>query len=219
MAHEIISIKKAAETKVTVAFLDTKLLLSFDIVYRFQLRSGDILTDAVYEELLAESNKHRVYESALRFIERRMHSRFELYRKLIKKNYEKQLVNETLQKLTGESLLNDKIFAEKYSADAYYHKRFGKNKIRLMLRQRGIDSKIADAAIDLIHEDESDEEPPLLIAAKKKLKQLQSRNTPEQESSKKLISYLLQRGYTFYEIKEVMKILNSAAVDENMFEE
>ena len=219
MAHEVLSIRKATETKVTVAFSDEKLLLSLDIVYRFQLRSGDILSEEVYDELLSESNKHRVYEAALRFIERRMHSRFELYRKLLKKKFEKSLINEMLLKLEAESLINDKMFAEKYSADAFYHKRFGKNKIRVLLRQRGIDSKITDAAIDLLHVDETDEEPPLLIAAKKKLKQLQSRNIPEQESSKKLIAYLLQRGYSFYEIKEVTKKLNATVEDENIFEE
>ncbi len=219
MPHEILSLRKATEKKVAVAFPDETLMLPLEIVFQFQLRKNDILSDEVFEQLLTEARKFKVQESALRYISIRMHSSFELFQKLLKKKFEKPLINEVLKTLRENGLLNDKDFAERFSVDAFYHRRFGKNKIRLFLKGRGVAPAIIEEALRKIEDAGELVDSPLEEIARKKLKQLRGRKIEGTELSKKLTAFLLQRGYQFMEIRNVVrKILTSDELNDEQME-
>jgi regulatory protein len=147
-----------------------------------------------------------------------MHSSFELYQKLTKKKFEKHLVHEVLQTLKENRLLNDKEFAERFCVESFYHKKIGKNKIRMLLKQRGIALPLIEEGLQKIDQADSETGSPLEAVARKKLKQLRGRNIDGRELANKLTAFLMQRGYSFTEVRAVIqKILSSdESIDEQM---
>lgn len=78
---------------------------------------------------------------------RREHSGQELVRKLVARGFAADLIDALLAGLIADGLLNDARFAE-----AFIHSRFqrgqGPRKIRLELRDRGIDETLIDDCLD-----------------------------------------------------------------------
>lgn len=212
MPKKIIALRKATEKKVSVVFEDDEtLLLPLDLVFEFQLRKEDIISDEVFEVLLTEAVKYKIQESALRFLSLRMHSSFELYQKLLKKKFEKHLIRQVLQTLEENRLLNDKNFAERFCVEAFYHKKIGRNKIRMLLKQRGVAAPFIEEGLKQLDQaDESEDESPIELIAQKKLKQLRGRNLDEKKLSLKLTAFLVQRGYSFTEVRAVIKKILSS---------
>ncbi len=77
----------------------------------------------------------------------REHSRAELRRKLLTRGAEAGLVEETLGRLEAAGYLSDERYTEEYIAS---RKRtgFGPVRIRLELRERGVDSGLVEAWLD-----------------------------------------------------------------------
>lgn len=220
MPKVIKSIRKATEKKALVALdSDEELLLPLDLIFQYQLRKDDIIDDDVYEQLHTEAVKYKIQESALRFLSLRMHSSFELYQKLVKKKFEKHLISDVLKTLKENGLLNDKNFAERFCVEAFFHRKIGKNKIRMLLKQRGVAPDIIEESIQGIQDAETDTSSPLEMLAHKKLKQLRGRNIEGRELANKLTAFLIQRGYSFTEVRAmIQKLLSSSETNDEQME-
>lgn len=93
-----------------------------------------------------------IYHSAVALLARREHSRLELLQKLGSKfPDQKAAVDDVLQKLIDRGEQSDQRFAEAYLR-ARSARGFGPERLRLELRERGVDARIAEQAF---HEVES----------------------------------------------------------------
>lgn len=90
--------------------------------------------------------------SAMDYLARREHSRLELTRKLLQKNFTQQEVDATLDQLEEEHLLDDHRFAESYT-QSRVNRGFGPVRIKQELLERGITETQAGEALSAWDDD------------------------------------------------------------------
>lgn len=118
------------------------------------LSEGD---EAEEEELLSlqrEGNSSFAFESALRVLSMRSHSKKELYRKL-KMKYSAEAAVFAVEKCENLGLINDAKVAEYYALECYERKNWSPTRIRAELNRRGIDRETAENAINLLDIDKN----------------------------------------------------------------
>ena len=89
-----------------------------------------------------------VRDAAVRYLARREHSRFELARKLGSRGHPHDLIEEIVGNLAGDGLQSDDRFAQAFVRSALGRGQ-GPLKIRAGLTERGVDSDLASAHVDL----------------------------------------------------------------------
>ena len=87
------------------------------------------------------------------YLSRREHSRYELYQKLSKHNFERALINEQLEKLINENLLSDQRYVEAF---VHSRKRNGKGPVKITaeLLERRVDEQLIYNSINEVDDGE-----------------------------------------------------------------
>ena len=94
----------------------------------------------------AEQNEQRDAEQhGIRLLADREHSRLELRRKLLARDYDPLVVEEALRSLERQGLLSDERFTEQY-INVLKRKGFGPLRMRALLRERGINDTMTSNA-------------------------------------------------------------------------
>ncbi|MEW6195911.1 MAG: regulatory protein RecX [Bacteroidota bacterium] len=200
----IITSLKRIRGDVELIFDDgSKTLLDYRIVYDNGLRKFDDISEDMLNTLRYDSEIVQIKDSAFRFLARRLHSARELSTKLIKKGFDKSLVDETVRSLSKQKYLDDNQFAKLLMEEKSVKKRFGINKIKAELMKKGIDRKIIDSMTD--RQDNDLDESNAVFLAKKKLKLLTEKTNDKRKIKEKLYSYLAGKGY---ESDTIMKVIN-----------
>ena len=86
----------------------------------------------------------KIYDKALKFLERRPHSCFELKRKLALRRYGPKAIAAVISRLVAEDYLNDERFGEQFLDSLRKYKTFGFYGIKAKLLSRGLDRDLAD---------------------------------------------------------------------------
>jgi len=155
------------------------------------------------------TDHERCYIAAMRILGHRFNSELELRRKLASKRFERDVINETIEKLRAEKWLDDERFAAAF-VRTRMAKKIGRDRIRRELFAAGVANDIGEKAIRE-NADADREREDLAAVATKRIRQLQRRHgddvleTPE--GRKKLAAYLLKQGYDFALIRSVIKEL------------
>ena len=127
------------------------------------LHIGQELTDEQIENLKSKDIREVVYQSALRLLSYRQRTSFEMTNRLIKKGYDPDQVKAVVTRLQNSRLLDDKQFAEAWVSDrTAFHPR-SKRLMAYEMMNKGLDRKIAQAALETV-----DEDPLLAEAAARK---------------------------------------------------
>jgi regulatory protein len=96
----------------------------------------------------AEENEQRDAEQqGIRLLADREHSRLEMRRKLLARDYDPGVVEEVLRSLEKQGLLSDERFTEQY-INVLRRKGFGPVRIRALLRERGINDTMISEWVD-----------------------------------------------------------------------
>jgi len=147
----------------------------------------------------APSENKLIRKKAMDYLSRREHSRYELYHKLSRHNFEKALINKQLEKLIDENLLSDQRFVE-----AFVHSRMrsgkGPVKITAELLERGVDEQLIYNSTD-----EVDESEWLEIAKTVLEKKLGNNQQLDYDNQLKLMKFLSNRGFTMDQIKTTVE--------------
>lgn len=125
----------------------------------------------------------------------------EVTQKLYTLGANKEEIEKLVKELIDDRFLNEERFVKAFVSGKLHLKKWGVNKIKQALMQKGIsDILIKDALSDIEQEDYMDK---LKIIAQKKWEVLKD---PEPAKNKaKLIRFLLSKGYEYDKIKEVIK--------------
>ena len=115
---------------------------------------GDMLELPRWEEVLQRTNLIRTRGQALSLLARSEHSRFLLRQKLLKRGHEPEHVEPVLDELAREGALSDERFAESWVRSRIRSHPEGRSHLVAGLRNRGVESGLADAAVDRVLEDE-----------------------------------------------------------------
>lgn len=153
-----------------------------------KLKAGVSLEDDEFERILLEDGESAAFELALGYVCKYMRTKKQTTDYLMKRGYAYPVAFRAVEKLIGYSYLSDDDFAEAYVLQNKNSK--GKLLLKRQLRQKGIDEKCADKAINEHFEDET--EPCLQIAEK------YMRNKDATfENFGKCYRYLLSKGFSF----------------------
>jgi regulatory protein len=205
---KIVSINKKDDNNFIVLLdNDEKLYLSLETLMKNGLRRGDEISDESAALFIRENRKYFIRISALRFIANRLHSANELKLKLIKKQYESDLVAEIIAELEEKGFIDDFRFALSYASENIRNKLWGKNKVKAGLFQKAVSANIIDRVIKELFSEEDEVENAAELA-EKKLKPLLNRGLEPEKIKRKIISFLQSRGYSFTVIKQAINRLN-----------
>lgn len=169
-----------------------KIKIHEDLILKYELLLTKKIDELLLEKLLKENQIYEVYEISLKYLNIRLRSRKELYEYLIKKGYEKSIIDTVLDMLLKQGYINDSIYAKSFVNDKILMSSYGPNKIKGELLRYGISQKIVEEVITSFNEELEKERIDKLI--NKQIKA--NHNKGAILLKKKIQSYLINLGYS-----------------------
>jgi regulatory protein len=191
----VTSINKKGSYVVVAFDNEESVKLPVDIFIKSGLRKNDEVTEKFINDLKKEVDYYNVKDSAYRFLSRRDHSIKELRLKLIKKKFDKDLIDKVLDHLQEFNYLNDEKFAVSYYNELVKNKLFGTNRIKNELYKKGVSREIIESVVREEHEDDNFYENAKILASKK-ISQIERKESDTIKIKQKLYSYLTNKGYS-----------------------
>ncbi len=172
-----------------------------NVVARFRLRVGlDLSADEVTAIQQGEV-RQEVMDDALKSLERRLHSRDELRRKLIKRDHSPAVIDDVLADLERLDYINDARFARAKASAAAEHKHHGQRRAALELHKAGVDETIARKALEDVYEPHDS----LAVARTLALKKAPHlRKLDPVVARRRLAGMLARRGFDYETIRPVI---------------
>ncbi len=160
-------------------------------MYALSCQEGNEVDEEVFLQQVRLLQYPRALNHAVSMLARRPCSRHEVFSSLQRHRYTEEIAALVVYKLEKENLLNDESFCEqwiRYRQDC----RFGKKRILLELRQKGIPEDLARSAL------ENTEDPDNSSGAFSLALRAWNRTKPEEDirkSRQKVIACLVRKGY------------------------
>lgn len=183
---------------------------SADLVYYYNLEKGKTVDLELLKDIVIEDSYIKGKTDALRSIERSYKSEKEVVEKLLGKGYEEKVITRIIDFLKQYSFVDDKKYAQMFIKDKSVS--LGRNKIKYMLKKKGIEDNIIEEEIAAI--EEIFEEQVALKLAQKKFEILKKSEPNIRKIYKKVGDYLGSKGYSFDIISSILnKVVNSEELD------
>ena len=171
-----------------------------------RLAVGKVIDDSAGDRLLIAARKLEAFDRAAAALGRRARSAHELERWLLQRGFDRGDVTDAVQRLTEIGAIDDSQFARAFARSRALGKGMSRRRLAQELSARGVDRRMADAAIaDVLEEESVDERALLEAAARKKLSVL--RGQDPDTVRKRLYGYLARRGYDSSDIAAVLRRL------------
>jgi regulatory protein len=167
------------------------------------LAIGREIGPLVMERLQELADLEAAHRAALRAVARRAHARFDLRRRLLQKQHPAAAVDGALDRLSAAGLLDDVRFALDYAAAKA---RRGRGPARLVrdLQLQGVDRRIAEDAVRTSLAAEGvDPAEAVRALAEKRARQLAG--LPAVVRKRRLVAFLVRRGFGGSEIRSVVE--------------
>jgi len=160
------------------------------------LRINQEFTAEELENLKQTAILDKAYDRALNLISMRKRSQWEMRDYLKHKDYESDIIETILNKLSDNGYVDDRAFAKAWVNTRRLLKATSKRRLQQELRQKRVEDEIIKQVLE---EDETDEHEVLreLVAKKRR----QSRY----QDNFKLMQYLARQGYNYGDIKAALE--------------
>ena len=175
--------------------------LNDNVVAKFRLREGLTLTDDQVKEITQGEVRQECFDYAMKYLGARLHSRAELRRKLVRREYGDQVIDSVLDDLARMGYLDDARFAKTKALSAAEHKHHGRRRAYVELIKAGVKKDVADAALNDVY-DSSDSTAAARHLAEKKAPSL--RKLAPLTARRRLAGMLQRRGFDYETIKPVI---------------
>ena len=196
-----LKVQKRSANRVSV-FLDGKFAfgLTAKVAERFELKAGMELSPAEVEAILQREVQQECFDKATDYLSRRMHSRLELRRKLLRAQFTAEVIEAVLSRLQDLGYVNDEEFARQKLAQSQ-HKLIGERRAMQDLMKAGLKGDVARAAVgEHFNTEEARNNAEKLI--EKKLPSL--RRLDPITAKRRLIGLLQRRGFDYDTIKPLV---------------
>ena len=198
-----------------------KVCIELDNGRRYFLKHSDMVNFRLYEDMeIDETSFERqvlicqypdALNAAVAMLARRACSRKEIRDKLLSRGWCDETADMVLVKLDQHNLLNDQDFSNQWTRYRTAGN-YGKNRIYMELRRKGIDEETARAALGSIQEDDQIE------AASRLAMKAASRHKPDENirrTRNRVIQSLVRRGFSWDIARAACeKVLHTADDDE-----
>ncbi|UCZ54094.1 recombination regulator RecX [Bacillus shivajii] len=166
--------------------------ISEDIFVKQHLKKGMELSEEDIETLRKEDTLDKAFQRALNFLSYRMRSEQEVYRYLLDQEATEEEAAQMMDRLRDLNLLDDEAFAASFVRTKKNTQKKGPYVIEQELYQKGISQRHVDnAMLEYTEEEQFDH---AVSAAEKKQKSY--RSDSKQQRKKKLVQFLVQRGFS-----------------------
>jgi regulatory protein len=197
MAGEITALKyqKKNRNRVSV-FLDGRFAFGIPAIVAASLKLGQTLSEAEIESLQDKGSLERAYNRTLNYLSYRPRSRAEVFDYLQKRGHSEDQIDDITERLERAGLLDDEAFAVYWVENRERFRPRGARALRYELRAKGIAESLIDRALASI-----DASASAYRASSRKAQQLSHLDQPTFE--RKLVEYLLRRGFEYGVAREV----------------
>ena len=156
------------------------------------------------EPTLNQKTLQKSKNFVFRLLKIRQRSEKEIRDRLKRKQIPKDVIEKTIHYFKSLQLIDDRQFAKSW-INARLSKPLGLNRIRLELKQKGIDDAIIEE--EFAHKKENYfEEDILLQLAQKRLERY--RNLDQLTAKRRLFEYLVRRGFGINSINKIVQSIN-----------
>ncbi|MDB5355821.1 MAG: regulatory protein RecX [Phycisphaerales bacterium] len=186
--------------------------VNLNVIAKFRLREGMTLSDAQVLEIQRGEVRQECFDKAMQYLQMRLHSRAELGKKLMRREYGQAVVDGVLDDLVRLGYLNDEQFARTKALSASEHKHHGRRRVKIELLKSGIKGDIADRALDDVFA-QTDSLANAKLLARKQGPRL--RKLDPTVARRRLVGMLQRRGFDYETIKPVVdEVLGGRDADE-----
>ena len=175
------------------------------------LQPGMPIDLPAFQAWLSTRQYPKALDHALGLLAARARSTQEVREKLEHRKYMEQTIQQVLRKLEKERLLDDEAFAQSWAA-ARSRRQFGRNRILMELRQKGISNDAAHRACANLDKDET--EKAAVELACKLLKKRQSEADPR-KTLQKVMAAMARRGFSYESAGSAVKAALEKLREEN----
>ena len=174
---------------------------NLNVIARFRLREGLQLTQARIDEVQQGEVRQECFDAAMRALQTRLHSRAELRKKLMRKEWGDAVIDGVLDDLQRLGYLDDARFAKTKALSAAQHKHHGRRRAMLELIRAGVKGDVAERALDDVY-DAHDSMAVARELAKKQAARLKKLDPIV--ARRRLVGMLQRRGFDYDSIKPVV---------------
>ena len=172
----------------------------------FKLKPGQEIDEAEIQKALEASEVKSAFEKASDYLSSRMHSKKELFDKLVKKGYEKDIASKAIEKLEEYHYIDDSLFAKEFILQ---NSKLSKKMLENKLFSKGVANDIIQ---NELKEKSDDEEIELCETFAKKY--IKSKDINKENGKQKMFASLMRKGFSFETIKKATKnILSSEDIE------
>ncbi len=199
MDHKITALKLQKRNRQRVnVYLDGEFAFGLSRILTAWLQVGQEISDEKIAELQAEDSLEVAYQQALKFLNYRQRSEAEVRKNLESHQVSEANIENILERLRRGGLIDDGQFASSWVENrSEFHPR-SKRALSFELRQRGLDQKAIDQALE-----EVDDEEMAYRAGLKQARKYQALEWPD--FREKLTNFLLRRGFHYEVISQVVR--------------
>ncbi len=172
--------------------------ICLDQVVKYNIKNNIELDEAKLEKIVLESETFFAFNKVLKYISKSMKSELDVRNYLKQKQFSEKVIEKVVEKLREYSYLDDKIYAKSYVET--YKNKYGKNKLKINLKNKGISEEIVNEFLEF-DEDEEIENIKKLILKQTKNKSL------DIKVKQKIYRNLQSKGYSFDCIKKGFNLL------------
>ena len=169
----------------------------------FRLKVGNEIEESKLQDAIFESEVKSAFEKASEYLGLRMHTKKELFDKLLKKGYQKDVIAKAIEKLEEYRYVDDGLFSKHFITE---NKRYSKRVLELKLREKGVNTEIIGDSIDEYTSDEDEYD----LCLKQAEKYVKSKDMTKEGAYQKMVASLVRKGFEFDMIKSVSKKVLSA---------
>jgi regulatory protein len=173
--------------------------LTLDQLLEQKLKKGSELDQNEVQNLKKLSDEGKLKQRTLEWVLGRPHSTKEFRDYLYQKKADKDLIEAWVVEFTDKKYLDDRTFAV-WFAENRRRKNKSDRAIKSELYSKGINSETIQSVVTELENDESESEKQSLTALVNKLT-----GRPRYRDEQKLKSYLISKGFSYSDIKEVLK--------------
>lgn len=189
---KVLKMKKMSKGRYKITLSNGgSLILYEDVIIKNIVLTGKEIDDELLENISHDNYMATPYYQAVQYIGVRMRAKEELRQYLSKKEYEDNLISETIEKLEKEGYIDDAAFARAYISDRLSLSTDGVNKIRRALSNYKIREEIIEQSLANIDQAEISDKLDKLIAKQIKLSTKYTGNILKNRIS----NYLINLGY------------------------
>ena len=201
--------QKKRDDRVNI-YIDEKFFMAIykELVFTFNLKKGQEIDPNNLKGILDDEMYMKAKNKALSILSKASQSEKQIRQKLAK-DYEEDTIDRVIEFLQKYKFVDDEDLASRIVNTNVNLNKYGKNKIKQNLYNKGIDKSIIETAIDDIDTDKEFENA--LYLGKKRYERL--KNEDPRKAYQKIGNHLAYKGFNYDIIKKVLnKLFND--VDE-----